>query len=523
MSEPTDVAAGEGARTAERYAWTGDGLGVAVGMLLNGLLAVVTCGLAGMLGYLHWSGTKASTELTRFPGGLLRYQGSWAESLGRSIGGSLLIFATCGLATPWVIVWNEQVWASHVATPSGDRLEFDGSPAEVIGLYLITVLGLIFSLGLVWPWLAIAWLSWSRSHTVVRPAEGEPYRLRCDAGGLAYLVQAMLSVVLILATAGLYTPWAVAQWRRWAWAATSDTISSPVVVPRGPQTVGQWAIVVGSAAGALTIVGLVAALGFGMAGSNGHGRGSTPSERILGPESATAFDQGDPGSPAAGDPTPARGRAVETEAWSVTANAVAIDLPQVTQVGSRPPTLAEWRAVSPLAGRGGSVPDKCFVKLVREWMKFQCEGAISKTSGEDSLGPTSTRFIAGNDRYVDLVFKLRPGLDGEFTVTRDGGAVSLRVRWASGSDQPDVRVSGGSGVAPEPAAPVPSPVAPPAADLAADGPYSGLKRAPGESCDLTCSRPARQCEAACAGDRACIVRCFPLEVQCRKACEAGRL
>ncbi len=39
-----------------------------------------------------------------------------------------------------------------------------------------------------------------------------------------------------------------------------------------------------------------------------------------------------------------------------------------------------------------------------------------------------------------------------------------------------------------------------------------------------CAQPARRCEAACAGDRGCLVtKCYPQEAQCREDCHAGRL
>jgi hypothetical protein len=238
-----------------RYQWDGHGTAVAINWIVSIIVGFVTCGIAPFLGYPAWRARKLNTEFVRFPDGRIKFTETWAESLGRSILTLMLFVVTCGWGIPWIIVWERRAWAERCECPNGTRLKFDGTASEVIGLYILTVFAFLFTLGLATPWLATLWLKWMRRHTVVHQPGAEPYRLRCDAGGIAYLVQAALSLLLVFVTLGLYLPWAIAQWHRWSWSVTSDTRSAPLVVPNGPQTPAQW-VVVGAAT--LCLVGFTA-------------------------------------------------------------------------------------------------------------------------------------------------------------------------------------------------------------------------------------------------------------------------
>lgn len=248
-------------RTSEvpesRYRWDGHGTAIAVSWIISLLVSFITCGLAPALGYPAWRSRKLTTEFVLLPHGRIKFTETWAESLGRSILILILFLVTCGWGIPWIIVWERRAWAERCEGPDGTRLKFDGSATEVIGLYILTVVGFLLSLGLATPWLATAWLRWLRHHTLVHQPGVDPYRLRCDAGGIAYLVQAAISVFLVLGTLGLYLPWAIAQWHRWSWSVTSDTRMPPLVVSNGPQTPAQWIVVGGAALSLLSFVTLV--------------------------------------------------------------------------------------------------------------------------------------------------------------------------------------------------------------------------------------------------------------------------
>jgi len=252
-----------------RYQWDGHGTAVAINWIVSIIVAFVTCGIAPFLGYPAWRSRKLNTEFVRFPDGRIKFTETWAESLGRSILTLMLFFVTCGWGTPWIIVWERRAWAERCEGPNATRLKFDGTASEVIGLYILTVVGFFLSLGLATPWLATSWLKWVRRHTVVHQPSAEPYRLRCDAGGIAYFVQAAISLLLVFVTLGLYLPWAIAQWHRWSWSVTSDSRSAPLAVPNGPQTPAQWVVVGAASLFMFGFVSLIAAYASNPSGLGG--------------------------------------------------------------------------------------------------------------------------------------------------------------------------------------------------------------------------------------------------------------
>jgi hypothetical protein len=253
-----------------RYAFTGSGLDVLALELVNALLVLVTCGLADLLQIPSHRRQRWFAEHVVRGGQALRYHGTWTEMLGLVLVSVLLQLVTCGLAWPWLVVMRLEYAAKHTTTADGARLRFDGSGIEVLGLFLASAFLLVLSLGLAWPWVAVMWESWGARHTIVEDAgaAGGHYRLRFDAGGLSYLVQGLLSFLLILVTLGLYLPWAIANYHRWVWSSMSDSISPPVAVPLGPQTPAQWVAAVAAGAGALL---LMVGIGSAVLSSTDHG------------------------------------------------------------------------------------------------------------------------------------------------------------------------------------------------------------------------------------------------------------
>jgi len=242
-----------------RYRYTGGGWDGFALNLVNFLLVLVTCGLAAVLGYTSWRSSKYKVEHITIDGQPLRYTASWGDEWGNHLLNKLLLLVTCGLAAPWVIAGNNKFRYSHATTADGRRLDFDGDGFGVLGLWLMTVFGLMLTLGLAWPWIAVAWRRWLTSHVTVEDPRSPTgaCRLRFDAGALAFLVQAILSSILVQLTLGLYLPFAITQFEKWSWASTSDDLSPPVKVPLGPRTPAQWAVVFATAAGFLALSALI--------------------------------------------------------------------------------------------------------------------------------------------------------------------------------------------------------------------------------------------------------------------------
>ncbi|MEI7893324.1 MAG: DUF898 family protein [Myxococcales bacterium] len=255
FASPLVGAVGAGAG-AGRYAFQGnwaDYLGLE---LVNVLLILISCGLAKLLGIDGWRRSKWSTENTTIDGARLRYLASWSTELGHHLVAVLFVMISCGLALPWIVAWDRSFHAQHTCTADGRRVAFDGTGIEVLGLLVAGLLLLPLTLGLAWPWLVVAWAGWDRRHTLVQDPRAPQgwVRLRLDAGGLAFLVEAAFVTLLMLLTFGLYGVAAIPRAKRWLWGATSDELSPAISVPIGPRTTGDWAVVGGAAALAVVLV-----------------------------------------------------------------------------------------------------------------------------------------------------------------------------------------------------------------------------------------------------------------------------
>ena len=240
-----------------RYRFTAGGADAVGVMFVSGLLVLVTCGVAMILGVpaarlQYWGITSTARDGQRF-----RYEATFGESVGAALVRTLLFFVTCGLALPWTSAMSQRFRIEHTSTAEGHRMRFTGTGGEVLGLWLLMVVALPLSFGLAWPWLAVLRERWVASNTVVidPSAPGGEYSLRFDAGPLSYVVQGGLSLLLTIVTFGLYSPWALAGYHDFVWSSMSDTLSPPVAVPSGPRTPAQWAVVAATGFGLALLVG----------------------------------------------------------------------------------------------------------------------------------------------------------------------------------------------------------------------------------------------------------------------------
>lgn len=225
--------------------------------LLHFLLGGVTCNLSRALGFTSWDTTRWITDRIAWRGQRFRFTATWGDILGNHILTGLLTFATCGVGLPWAIVMHEKYVIERTITNDGRRLRFDGRGLDLVGLILLTIALVPLTLGLAFPWLAVQWRGWFVSHTLIEdPTAPEGYtRLRFDGTATSFAVQAILSVLLVYMTCGLYLPWAVINYLRWSWRSTADEREPRIAVPVGPQSPGQKAALVIAAVGGFGVVG----------------------------------------------------------------------------------------------------------------------------------------------------------------------------------------------------------------------------------------------------------------------------
>ena len=118
-------------------------------------------------------------------------------------------------------------------------------------------------------------------------------------------------------------------------------------------------------------------------------------------------------------------------------------VPEIPEGRSKPPTLAEWADAPEInTQEANSQPDKCFMKIVREWLKVNCAGDITHTSDMKNFGKEGANFFkfVQEGKKADFVVRLREGKVMKLRIHRgkeDHGA-SLFVNWPQGKDRPTI-------------------------------------------------------------------------------------
>lgn len=98
-----------------------------------------------------------SKSKSKFTGGLLGL-------IGISLLQMILIFFTLGLGTPWAVCIRESWIAEHTVI-DGRQIKFDGKGGQLFGNYIKWFLLTIITLGIYSFWLSINMKKWVTKHT----------------------------------------------------------------------------------------------------------------------------------------------------------------------------------------------------------------------------------------------------------------------------------------------------------------------------------------------------------------------
>ena len=94
---------------------------------------------------------------SKFNGGLLGY-------IGIRLLAVLIIIFTLGIATPWAICM-EQKWIADHTEIDGKQMIFDGTGAELLGKGIIWFLLAIITWGIFALWIPLKFQAWKTKHT----------------------------------------------------------------------------------------------------------------------------------------------------------------------------------------------------------------------------------------------------------------------------------------------------------------------------------------------------------------------
>lgn len=176
-------------------------------------LPFALCLAAGMM----WAGLNAAVRLSRFhfenltiEGKRCQYHGT-VGSLVKAMWLDYVIMAcTFGLYFPWYVTKLNKYQYSQVEVQGGERLEFNGDPASLLGTYIIGMILVSITFGIYFPWFANNMYEWRWNATSI---SGRPFRFMKDPGGL--FGQWIINAILTMCTGGIYAPWAMCA--MWDW------------------------------------------------------------------------------------------------------------------------------------------------------------------------------------------------------------------------------------------------------------------------------------------------------------------
>lgn len=115
-------------------------------------------------------------------------------------------------------------------------------------------------------------------------------------------------------------------------------------------------------------------------------------------------------------------------------------IPDIPNERSKPPTIEEWKTGTVVNSQGkSSRPDKCEMKIVRDWLKIKCEGDVLGINDLDGFGAEGTdHFKAYKEGlWADIVVRLKEGQALSTRIPRGAeGDAALFTHWPKGAKKP---------------------------------------------------------------------------------------
>ena len=117
-------------------------------------------------------------------------------------------------------------------------------------------------------------------------------------------------------------------------------------------------------------------------------------------------------------------------------------IPDIPTERSKPPTIDEWKAGTVVNSQEkNSRPDKCEMKIVREWLKIKCEGEVFGINDLDGFGAEGTDHFKAlqEGKFADIVVRLKEGQALSTRIPRGAeGDALLFTHWQKGMKKPNI-------------------------------------------------------------------------------------
>ena len=131
--------------------------------------------------------------------------------------------------------------------------------------------------------------------------------------------------------------------------------------------------------------------------------------------------------------------APEVIAAAPSAEPPASPVPSIPTAPSNPPQGTEWKqGVAVNTQQSDSQPDKCTVRVLREWVQVTCRDDYASYEGIENFGTKGRDYFASAlpNKVVDLVFRLRKGKAQKARICGEKAQATLFVNWPAEKDRP---------------------------------------------------------------------------------------
>jgi hypothetical protein len=122
-----------------------------------------------------------------------------------------------------------------------------------------------------------------------------------------------------------------------------------------------------------------------------------------------------------------------------TAEPAASPVPPIPTESSKPPQGTEWKqGVDVNTQQSDSQPDKCTVRVLREWVQVTCREDYASYEAIENFGTKGRDYFASAlpNKVVDLVFRLRKGKAQSARICGEKAQATLFVNWPAEKDRP---------------------------------------------------------------------------------------
>ena len=196
------------------FKFSGTAWGLFGQLFVSYLLTAVTLGLYApwfICRLQRWSAENISLVDSQGNKVTMRFTGTGGDLFGTFIGGIILTMITFGIYGFWFAVNMAKFFVENTEgeTPDGQKVKiaFSGTGGELFGTLYVGYVLLIITAGLYTPWFLCRMIRWFYGHIEIRAGGGDPITLSFQGTGGTFFGVFIGGYILTLVTFGIYSFW----------------------------------------------------------------------------------------------------------------------------------------------------------------------------------------------------------------------------------------------------------------------------------------------------------------------------